>query len=89
MNGQKVKSKETEKAAVFFEHGKVLEEAISRNQYLLMKQEIRQEGILVELAKYRRAVLQKEQKAARRNKSGQKDKKDMSGQFTLFEEKAS
>ena len=89
MNGQKGKSKETEKAAVFFEHGKVLEEAISRNQYLLMKQEIRQEGILAELAKYRRAVLQKEQKAAKRNKSGQKGKKDMSGQFTLFEEKAS
>ena len=54
-----------------------------------MKQEIRQEGILAELAKYRRTVLQKEQKAARRNKSGQKGKKDMSGQFTLFEEKAS
>lgn len=89
MNGQKGKSKEMEKAMVFFEHGKVLEEAISRNQYLLMKQEIRQEGILAELAKYRRAVLQKEQKAARRNKNGQKGKRDMSGQFTLFEEKAS
>ena len=91
MNGQKGKSKETEKekAAVFLDHGKILKEAISRNQYLLMKQEIRQEGILAELAKYRRAVLQKEQKAARRNKNGQKGKKDMSGQFTLFEEKAS
>ncbi len=89
VNGQRTKNKEMEKAAVFLNHGKVLEEAIRQKQYLLMKQEVRQEGILAELAKYRRAVLQKEQKPARRNKNSQKGKKDMFGQFTLFEEKAS
>lgn len=84
---QSKKRKEDERAAVFLDHVKVLEEAVSQNQFLLMKQAVQQAGILAELEKYRRAVLQKEHKAPRR--TGRKGKKEMSGQFALFEEKAS
>lgn len=52
-----------------------------------MKQELRQEGLLAELAKYRRAVSEKGNKAPGRN--GRKGRKEISGQFTLFGEKAS
>ena len=87
MKEQSKKRKEDEKAAVFLDHVKVLEEAVSQNQFLLMKQAVQQAGILAELEKYRRAVLQKEHKAPRR--TVRKGKKEMSGQFALFEEKAS
>ena len=84
---QSVKGKSDQKAAVFLDHVKALEEAIGRNQFLRMKQELRQEGLLAELAKYRRTVSEKGNKASGRN--SRKGKKGISGQFTLFGEKAS
>lgn len=50
---QKADRKAREQAAVFLDHAEALEEAISQEEFLLMKQEMRQEGILAELAKYR------------------------------------
>lgn len=87
VKGQSVKGKNDQKAAVFLDHVRALEEAISRNQFLRMKQELRQEGLLAELAKYRRVVSEKGNKVPGRN--GRKGKKEISGQFTLFGEKAS
>lgn len=88
---QKPGGKARQQAAAFLEHAEALEEAISQGEYLLMKQEMRQEGIMAELAKYRRSVQQKKQKTGGKGdkKGSRRGRKGMSGQMGLFEEKAS
>lgn len=82
---QETAGKTAEDAGRFFEHAEILERAIREKDYLLMKKEARQEGLLAELSRFRREILHKNKKADERRRK----RREVTGQLRFLEEKAS
>ena len=82
---QEAAGKTAENASRFFEHAETLERAIREKDYLLMKKETRQEGLLAELSGFRREILHKNKKADERRRK----RREVAGQICFVEEKAS